>query len=153
MGTKPNFNSSPLSKFLSNSLFVPHFSFSRSPCSRSLLPFPRLVKFQFFAVIIRPRRETAKFYVYGRFEHMTAIFFSKMIYNSLEFNPYEYGPTFRNLNEMERRKSDKVWKSVSSVFKWRFRRCRRRSCWSSRGSPHEKVHWSRWETYFLTRGN
>ena len=36
-------------------------------------PFPVLVTFQFFAVIIRPRRETAKFYVNGGFEHMTAI--------------------------------------------------------------------------------
>ena len=32
---------------------------------------------------------------------MTAIFFSKLIYNSLEFNTYEYRPTFRNLNEMD----------------------------------------------------
>ena len=63
-------------------------------------PFPVLVTFQ-FAVIIRPRRETAKVYVYGGFEHMTAIFFSKLIYNSLEFNMYEYRPTFRNLNEMD----------------------------------------------------
>ena len=64
-------------------------------------PFPVLVTFRFFAVIIRPRRETVKFYVYGGFEHMRAIFFSKLIYNSLEFNPYEYRPTFRNLNEMD----------------------------------------------------
>ena len=45
-------------------------------------PFPVSVTFRFFAVIIRPRRETAKFYVYGGFEHMRAIFFSKLIYNS-----------------------------------------------------------------------
>ena len=64
-------------------------------------PLPVLVTFHFFAIIIRPRRETAKFYVYGGFEHMTATFFSRLIYNSLEFNPYEYRPTFRNLNEME----------------------------------------------------
>ena len=32
---------------------------------------------------------------------MTAIFFSKLIYNSSEFNPYEYRPTFHNLNEMD----------------------------------------------------
>ena len=35
---------------------------------------------------------------------MTAIFFSKLIYNSLQFNPYEYRSTFRNLNEMDTKK-------------------------------------------------
>ena len=95
MGTSPNFSPSPLLALSVVSFPIVCLFPLLVPCSLFTV-----LASQFFAVIIRPRLETANFYVYRGFEHMIAIFFSKLLHNSLEFSPYEYWPTLDNLMEV-----------------------------------------------------
>ena len=100
----PTFNPSPLSNLVSKSLFFSHFSFSHPPLLVPCSPFPVLVTSQCFTVTCDQSVTLPNFTFYGGLEHITTILFcffliSKLIYNSLEFKPYEYWPTLLFIKE------------------------------------------------------
>ena len=68
----------------------------------------------------------------GREHKTTFFFFSWTLIQSFRIQFQKHLPTFddRELNELEL-KCDKVWSCANLLFKWRFRSCRRRRCFSS----------------------